>query len=152
MNLNVKTVTQSKSPISESYYHHHYYWMGKNEREENPQSNNLKVLINWVCLLHVWGFPGGTSGKEPTCQRRRQKRQAFDPRVGKIPWRRAWQSIPVFLPGESHGERNLAGYSPWDGKESDTTEWLTFSTFTFTFRENFLDSALYNTNLPQDII
>ena len=39
--------------------------------------------------------------------------------VGKIPWRRAWQPTPVFLPGEFHGQRNLAGYSPWDNKESD---------------------------------
>ena len=36
----------------------------------------------------------------------------FDPWVGKIPWRRAWQPTPVFLPGESHGQRSLAGYSP----------------------------------------
>ena len=42
--------------------------------------------------------------------------------VGKIPWRRAWQPIPVFLPGKSHGQRSLAGYSPWGGKESDTAE------------------------------
>jgi len=44
--------------------------------------------------------------------------------VGKIPWRRAWQPAPVFLPGESHGQRSLAGYSPWGHKESDTTEQL----------------------------
>jgi len=36
----------------------------------------------------------------------------FDPCVGKIPWRRAWQPTPVFLPGESQGQRSLAGYSP----------------------------------------
>ena len=36
----------------------------------------------------------------------------FNPWVGRIPWRRAWQSTPVFLPGESHGQRILAGYSP----------------------------------------
>ena len=41
---------------------------------------------------------------------------------GKIPWRRAWQPTPVFLPGESNGQRNLAGYSPKDCKESDMTE------------------------------
>jgi len=45
-----------------------------------------------------------------------------DPWVRKIPWRRAWQQTPVFLPGESNGERNLAGYSPWGHKELDTTE------------------------------
>ena len=42
--------------------------------------------------------------------------------VGKIPWRKEWLPAPGFLPGESHGQRRLAGYSPWGGKESDTTE------------------------------
>ena len=40
-------------------------------------------------------------------------------------WRRKWQPTPVFLSGESHGQKSLAGYSPWGFKESDTTEWLT---------------------------
>ena len=44
----------------------------------------------------------------------------FNPWVGKIPWRRVQQPTPVFLPGESHGQRSLAGYSPWSHKESDT--------------------------------
>ena len=52
----------------------------------------------------------------------------FHPWVGKIPWRRAWQPIPAFLPGEFNGQRRLAGYSPWDCKESDTTERLTHHT------------------------
>ena len=38
------------------------------------------------------------------------------------PWRRKWQSTPVFFPGESHGQRSLVGYSPWGHKELDTTE------------------------------
>ena len=46
------------------------------------------------------------------------------PRVGKIPWRREWQPTPVFLPGEFHRQRSLAGHSPWGHKESDTTEGL----------------------------
>ena len=58
---------------------------------------------------HGKGFPGGTSGKEPTCQRRRSKRCEFDPWVRKILWRRAWQPTSLFLPGESHGQRSLAG-------------------------------------------
>ena len=41
------------------------------------------------------------------------RRPGFDPWVGKIPWKRAWQPPQVFLPGEAHGQRNLAGYSPW---------------------------------------
>ena len=40
------------------------------------------------------------------------KRCGFDPWVEKIPWRSAWQPTPVFLPGKSHGHRNLASYSP----------------------------------------
>ena len=72
-----------------------------------------------------WGFPGGASGKEPSCQCRRLKRSQLDLWVGKIPWRRAWQPTPVFLPGESHGHRHLVGYSPGGCKESDTTERLT---------------------------
>ena len=48
----------------------------------------------------------------------------FDPWVGRIPWRREWQPTPVFLLGESHGQRNLEGYSPWGRKESDTAEQL----------------------------
>ena len=50
----------------------------------------------------------------------------FDPWVGKIPRRRKWQPTPVFLPGESHGQRNLVGYRPRGRKESDTTERLHF--------------------------
>ena len=46
----------------------------------------------------------------------------FNPWVGKIPWRREWQPTPVFLLGASHGQRSLAGHSPWDHKESDTAE------------------------------
>ena len=42
-----------------------------------------------------------------------------------VPWSRKWQI--VFLPGKSHGQRNLAGYSPWDCKESDTTEYLSIA-------------------------
>ena len=66
-------------------------------------------------------FPGGASGKEPPCHCRRHKRHGFDPWVGKIPWRSSWQLTPVFLPGESHGQRSLAGHSPWGHKESDIT-------------------------------
>ena len=47
-----------------------------------------------------------------------------DPWIGKIPWRRKRQRPPVFLPGKSHGQRNLAGYSTWCCKESDTAEQL----------------------------
>ena len=45
----------------------------------------------------------------------------MDPWVGKIPWKRKWQPIPVFLPEKSHGQRSLEGYSPWSNKELNTT-------------------------------
>ena len=65
------------------------------------------------------GLPGSTSHQEPACQCERGR---FDPWVGKIPWRRAWQPILVFLPGKFHGQRSLRSYSPWGCKELDTTE------------------------------
>ena len=68
------------------------------------------------------GFPGGTSDEEPTCQCRRWKRRGFDPWIGKIPWRKAWQPTPVFLPGESHGQRSLVGATVHRVTESDMTE------------------------------
>ena len=55
------------------------------------------------------------------------RRLRFNPWVGKTPWRRKRQPTSVFLPGESHVQRNLAGYSPWGHKESDTTEQLTLT-------------------------
>ena len=55
--------------------------------------------------------------KESTCQYRRCERHRFDPWVGKMPWRRAWQPTPVFLRGESHGQRCLVGYGPEGCKE-----------------------------------
>ena len=58
------------------------------------------------------GFPDGASGKEPTCQFRRSKRHWFHPWVGKIPWRRAWQLTPVFLPGESPWTEEPGGLQP----------------------------------------
>ena len=74
-----------------------------------------------TCCFHglttLWMSQVALVVKNPLCKR--PKRCRFDPWVGKIPWRRAWQLTPVFLPGESHAQRSLAGYSPWDHKESD---------------------------------
>ena len=64
-------------------------------------------------------YPDGSVVKNPPANARRC---GFDPWVGKIPWRRKWQPSPVFLPGESPGQRSLSGYSPWGCKESDMTE------------------------------
>jgi len=61
------------------------------------------------------GFPGGSDGKESTCN---AGDLGLIPGLVKIPWRRAWQPTPVFLPGKAHGQRSLVGYSPWGCKES----------------------------------
>ena len=57
---------------------------------------------------------------KPACQVSRRKRRGFDLRVGKIPWRRAWQATPVFLPGESPGQRSLAGLQSTGSQKSRT--------------------------------
>ena len=65
-----------------------------------------------------------SSDKEPACQCRRHKRWGFDPCVGRIPLRRAWQPTPVFLPGESHGQKTLVGNSSEGYKESEGNQRL----------------------------
>ena len=80
---------------------------------DSPHSDVSDYLQNVVTKL-IMGFPGGSSGKEPTCQCWRRKRHRFDPWVGKIPCRRKWQLTPVALPGEFHGRRSLMGCGPWD--------------------------------------
>ena len=88
------------------------------------QWQHLKPWRQMRFTQECLGFRGGASGKEPACQCRRHKKHRFNPLVGKISWRRARQpTCHVFLPGESHGQRSLPGYSPYGHKEfSDTTE------------------------------
>ena len=71
----------------------------------------------------MWGgLSRWHSGKVSVCQCRRHKRLRFESWVRKIPWSKKWQLTPAFSPGESHGQRSLAGYSPWGHKELDMTE------------------------------
>ena len=67
--------------------------------QPTDQSDNKEVLYTW------W-----LSSQQSTCQCRRLK---FDPWTRKILWKKRWQRTPIFLPGKSHGQRSLAGYSPW---------------------------------------
>ena len=101
----------------------------KNEGQEKKHyileltnlAHNLKnPTLHYVSAMVGSGFPGVASGEEPAPQWRRHKRLGFNPWVRKIPWRKI--PIPVFLPGESYGQRSLAGYSPSGCKEADTTE------------------------------
>ena len=71
---------------------------------------------------YILGFPSGATGTESVCQGRKHKRHGFDSWVEKILWRRAWQPTPVFLAGDSRGQRILAGYGSYGCRESDMTE------------------------------
>ena len=111
-------------------------------------------VVNWhnLCRINLelsnkthWGLLGGTSGKEPACQCRRHKGRGLDPWVRKIPWRRACQPTPVFLPGGFHEQRSLVGYSPWSHKESDMTERLS----THTPRSDIIQHCSVCTQSPQ---
>ena len=93
---------------------------------------DCSISLNLVCKMGIittasasWshcGFPGDANGKESACQCRGCKRWEFNSWIRKIPWRRAWQPTPVFLPGEPHGQRSLVGYSPQGHKELNMTE------------------------------
>ena len=85
-------------------------------RIDRKQQNSIKQLSFNSKIDKV------AKKKEPTCQCRRCESCSFDPWVKKISWRRAWQPTPVFLPGESRGQRSLEGYILQGHKESDTTE------------------------------
>ena len=85
-------------------------------------NEQLEIKILNAALLtmgpkELWGFPGVSDGKKSTCN----AEIWVYPWVRKIFWRREWLLTLVFLPGEPHGQRSLAGYSPWGRKESDTT-------------------------------
>ena len=111
----------------------------REERRENTEGLEQAVLFLHACRARIscvsaerlWdqgyssphtGLPWCLSGKESACQCRRR---GFKLWVRKIPWRRAWQPTPVFLPGKSQGQRSLEGYSPRGCKESDVTQGYT---------------------------
>ena len=104
--------------VSAQYYLFKYYQFFQMESFVRDSPTHTTYLSRrWTVNLMFPGFPGGASGKEPTCQCRRHKKFAFDPWVGKILWRRAWQLTLLFLPGDSHGRRRLVGYDPWGHKD-----------------------------------
>ena len=101
-----------------------FSWIwAEHKTEENPNefSNSLFIyLCVCVCVCVCVCIPRWcSSGKESACQCRRCR---FNPWVKKIPWRRAWLPTPVYLPGESHRQRHLAGYCPWGLTRLNTTE------------------------------
>ena len=113
--------------------------------------DKVNCLWCWIYtfLSHIWAFPmahglpSWSSGKEFACQSRRCWRREFDLWVKKIPWRRKWQPIPVFLLRKSHGQRNLAGYS-WKGPKETWLKQLSSSSsidMTQNLREGWLQYA-----------
>ena len=80
--------------------------------------SGLDTITYDMLLVNLFGLPRYRSSKESACQCRRG---GLDPWVRNIPWRRKWQPTLVFLPGKSHGQRNLVGYTPWGCREPDTT-------------------------------
>ena len=83
------------------------------KKAENSIYNTILIVYKIWIFINFMGFLGCNSGKEPASQCRRPKRCGFNPWVGKISRKRAWHPTPVFSPGEAHGQRGLAGYSPW---------------------------------------
>ena len=83
-----------------------------------PETSSGSLVV-WNVPETLGLVPDGSAGKESACS---VGDTDFDTWVRKIPWRRKWQPTPVFLPGKSHVQRSLAGYSPRGCKESDMTE------------------------------
>ena len=103
------------------------FWTKDTKRPKNPTATSEETQAKAGYVRHMppahntaWGvgkhlcYPSSSEDKESACQCRRL---GFSSWVGKIPWRREWLPTPVSLPGEFHGQRSLASYSPWDRKE-----------------------------------
>ena len=98
----------------------------------------ILLILGWFFLSLVIGkhlnfssfytllgcFPCGVVVKNFPANAGDAGERGFDPCVRNILWGRACQPTPVLLPGESHGQRSLTGYSPWGCKELNTIEWL----------------------------
>ena len=90
--------------------------------------NTLFKILLISCLCGHFSFPPSQPGREQLCMFSvLWSVHAWNWIYLEILWRRRqWHPTPVLLPGKSHGQRSLVGCSPWDLKESDTTEWLHF--------------------------
>ena len=124
-------------------------WRASVHRVINNQTrlSNRTELNRGLAVPHL-GFPSGASGNEPACQSWRVEICWFDVWVMKIPFKKAQQHTPVFFPGESTGQRSLAGYSPQSLKESDMTETTQYA---FMFLIYFIQKVLLNI-LRKDLV
>ena len=85
---------------------------------QNKDTSSIQTLREFLSLIFFMKILVAQSVKNLPAVRK----TGFNPWLGKIPWRRAWQHTPVFFPGESYGQRSLRGTVPLGGKESDMTE------------------------------
>ena len=115
-------ISKSPFPLLLNREHNNYYPFTLTSKWDNACFTKYMNVCN--AEYAIWGFLEGSDGKKSACQCRRL---GFDPWARKIPWRRNWLPTPVFLPGKFHGQKSLAGYSPWGCKELDMTEELTLS-------------------------
>ena len=96
--------------------------------------NKMEIYFHINQTLAFIGLPWWFSGKESPCKCRRPW---FNPWVGNISWGMAWQSTPLLLPGESHGQMSLAGYSPWGCKRVRPTQQLNIN------KNNYSSTTIY---------
>ena len=135
-----------------------------------PNPSQHQSLFQWV--NSAWGgqrtgvsalasfFPRKSQGWSPIKNIKAEYFQSiFFFLTSQAIWRRKWQSTPIFLPGKFHGWRSLVGYSPWGCKESDTAEWLYFTSYyfpqrlhQFTFPPTVCEGSLFSASLPVIVV
>ena len=128
---------KSLFPCWPSLHHlfcYHIYWCG------DTQKGHLGFYVHPFMICQFYQ----TSLVAETVKRLSTMRETW---VGKIPWRRKWQSTPGLLPGKSHGQRSPVGYSPWGRKELDTTERLHYIVLLWSGIYSGLCTAMQNTDV-----
>ena len=136
--INLLLVTTSDGFLVEEENKHYFHQMFLSFR----RGNGVSILCSGPGL-NIWHLSLiGACGKETACQRRRYKRLRLDPWVRKIPWRRAWQRTPLFLPGEYHRQRACRATVHRVAKSQTQLKWLSASIQTGMIPPRFLTSAL----------
>ena len=113
----IKKAEQQRTNAFGLWCYRRLLWSSLDSKEikpVNPKGHKFSfIYMIKFCLVAQWWKNLPAMQDMQVCR--------FDPSAGKIPWRRKWHPTPVFLPGKSHGQRSLAGYSPWGCKELDMT-------------------------------
>ena len=136
--LSEHTWSRSRSPVEEylgsfhNFGYHEQYYSGVFAQVFMWQYVFISLRCVCVCIYIYIGVEllDSLVAQTVKCLPAVQKTKVRS-RVEKIPWRRKWQPTPMFLPGESHRQRSLMGYSPWGHKELDTIERISLSIFFF---------------------